>query len=174
MRTLHKTSIVLLLLAMASVALGADEPYVSIFAGYAANDDSTGADRSVPFGVRFGVETPTAGGQFSLAFNRDGDVKMDTLMAELLFHFGATDVRTRRNRIIYNRVSGFATIGLGAMFYDAGRMDSTKTIFATNFGLGMQAKFTRKVGLRVQLQSLYTAPNNFRNYTGDVGLAFYF
>jgi len=174
MKTLRRLGVALFLVATASVVSGADEPFVSIFAGYADNDEATGADSSVLFGVRSGIENPTAGGQLALTINRDGDVKMDTLMGELLFQFGSTDVRTRRNRIIYNRFSGFAILGIGAMFYDSGPMDSTSTIFAWDFGLGMQVKFTRKIGLRVQLQSLYTGPNDFHSYTGDVALAVYF
>ena len=165
---------VLLLLGTASAALPADEPFVSIFGGFSDNDADTGAGNTIPFGVRLGSETPVAGAQLSLTFDRDGDVKMDTLMADLLLAFGSFDARTRRNRILYNRVSGFGIIGLGAMRYDGGPGISTATIFSWELGVGMQVKFTQRVGLRVQVQSLWTGPNNFRNLSADLGVAVYF
>jgi len=162
------------LLGTASAALAADDPFFSIFAGYSDNDIDTGADSTTPFGFRVGSETPVAGGQLSVTFNRDGDVRMDTVMADLLLHFGSSDARTRRNRILYNRISGFGIIGLGAMRYDAGPGVSKATIFSWELGLGMQVKFTQRVGLRVQVQSLWTGPNDFQNYSADVGVGIYF
>jgi hypothetical protein len=164
-----------LLLGTASATLAADDPFISIFAGYSDNDVDTGADSTAPFGFRIGSETPVAGGQLAVTFNRDGDVKMDTIMADLLLHFGASDARTRRNRILYNRVSGFGIIGLGAMRYDAGVPGVSKaTILSWELGLGMQVKFTQRVGMRIQVQSLWTGPNSFNNYSADLGVAIYF
>ena len=128
----------------------------------------------MPFGVRLGAETPTAGGQISLTVSRDGDVRMDTAMTEMLLHFGSSDARTRRNRILYNRISGYGIIGIGFMRYDAGAGRDAAWIFAYDLGIGMQVKLTRRVGVRVQVQSLSTGPNNFRNVSGDFGVAFYF
>ena len=117
MRTtsLRGLCIAVLLLTTATAALAADEPFLVVFGGFADNDSDTGADSTNPYGIRFGSETPVAGGQIALTLNRDGEVKMDTLMVELLFHFGSTDSRTRRNRILYNRISGFGIVGLGGM-----------------------------------------------------------
>ena len=174
MRKTPALCVALMLLGTGSAALAADEPFVSIFGGYANNDDDTGADNTVPFGVRFGTETPVAGGQLSLTLNRDGDVKMDTLLAEFLLHFCSSDARTRRNRILYNRVSGFGIIGLGTMRYQADSDTGAAWIFTWDLGVGMQVKFTQKIGLRVQLLSMWTGPNKFQNFSGDVGVAFYF
>jgi opacity protein-like surface antigen len=173
-KSLRGSCLILVLLGTASAALAADEPFVSIFAGYSDNDPNTGAGNTTPFGFRIGTETPVAGGQFAVTWNRDGDVEMNTIMFDLLFHFGSSDARTRRNRILYNRVSGFGIVGLGAMRYDAGPGTSQATIFSWELGLGMQVKFTQRVGLRVQVQSLRTGPNNFKSYSGDLGVAIYF
>lgn len=174
MRRVLAVGFALALLATGSVTLAADEPFVSIFGGYAGNDDSTGAEDTVPFGVRLGTETPVAGAQLSLTVNRDGDIKMDTAMVEMLVHFGSSDARTRRNRILYNRVSGFGIVGLGAMRYDAGAGRDAAWIFAYDLGIGMQVKLTRKVGIRIQLQSVRTGPDNIRNNLADAGVAIYF
>ena len=166
--------VAVLLIALCSPAFAADEPFVSIFGGYADNDPNTGAGDTGIFGIRGGTETPVAGGQLALTFNRDGDVKMDTLMFDVLFHFKSADALTRKNRILYNRVSGFAFVGLGGMRYDDGIRSKASTIFSWEVGVGMQCKFNQTLGMRVQIQTLRTGANNFKNYSADLGLGIYF
>jgi hypothetical protein len=162
-----------MILAAGAAAAGDGGQYLAVYGGYADNDGDSGAGASIPYGIRWGAETPVAGGQISLEQNRDGGVEMDTLLFSILFNFASKDSRTKQGRIIFNRASGFLTLGLGTMLYRPFADADRDWFFAYEAGVGTQVKFNRRVGLRIQANAIMTGSENLLNLEGTVGLGFY-
>ena len=160
------------LLAIGTAAAANGEQFISIYGGYSKNDEKTGAEDSIPYGIRWGAETPVAGGQISVELNRDGGIKMDTMLFSIIFNFASKDSRTSNGRIIFNRASGFVTGGVGGMRYESD--GDPDLILAWEAGIGTQVKFSRVVGLRIQVNAIATGAHSFLNYEATMGLGFYF
>ena len=159
------------LLSVGTAVAANGQEYIAIYGGYGDNDSDSGADASIPYGISWGGETPVAGGQVSLQINRDGSIKMDTLLFSVLLNFASRDSRTKQGRIIFNRSSAFVSAGTGVMRFDDGL--DTDLVLALEVGVGTQIKFNRRIGLRIQAQAINTPSKSWWNYQGTLGLAFY-
>ena len=171
-RTLMIMSLLACLTAAPAMAAN-DQQFFSIYGGYSINDSEALADDSYVYGFRWGGESPAAGGQLSVEINHDGDFYLDTMLFSVLWNFVSKDSRTRNGRIFFNRFSAFSTTGVGFARYENLLKDDTDFYFAYEVGVGLQYRFSRVVGVRLQTNVIGVSTFKFINYEGTLGLAFY-
>ena len=165
------------MVAMGTVSAGNGEMFISIYGGYSSNDsgveNASGVEveNSIPYGIIWGGETPVAGGQIALNLNRVDDVKMDTLLFSIILNFASHDTRKSIGKVIYNRASGYVTIGVGLMRFE----DSLDAdiVLATELGVGTQFKFSRAIGFRVEVTGIWAPNKSIINVQATAGLGFY-
>jgi len=163
----------LLILAVTPALSANDQQFLLLFGGYSLNDDDSLLENSTPYGLRWGGESPAAGGQISVELNRDGEYRMDTLLFSVMWNFYSHDSRTAKGRILFNRFSAFTTTGIGAMRYENKLKEDTDVYLAYEVGVGVQYKFASAVGLRWQVNAISASTFKFLNFESTLGIAFY-
>lgn len=165
----------LLLLALCAAFAGGPsvaDSFVNIYGGWAWNDEDSGIEDGDIYGLRLGAEVPVGGAEASLDFNRSGDIHLDSLVFSGIANLYSRDGRSSGGGGIVNRFSFFATGGAGLLRREQPE-DDTDTFLVFEYGLGLQYRFSRIVGMRIEALALDSPPGNLRTYEGTGGISFY-
>jgi len=160
-----RRALLALVLVVGAATPAAAEDFLSLYGGWAWQDDDAHMEDGTAFGVRFGAVSGQAGGQMTLDINHDGEVHLDSLMFTAIVNLYAHGGKS-------TSMSFFATAGTGILRREQ-PIDDTDTFYAMEYGLGTQFRLTKAFGLRFEALAIDSPPAKIRTLEGTAELAFY-